>query len=127
MNKTYFQPLLVHHFRFSSKKKIRDEHLTQSHEFCGLQVGLRKSSYLKFGVVFQPRFPYPSPAPTVFWGSAEPSLSSSSPQKSIWKGLPAAQPRWAAHGDSPKGHDGSKAEATSVHLFHKPYWGALAL
>lgn len=125
--KTCVQLLLPHRFRFSSKQKIPDEHLTQSH-FCHLQVGPSESSYLKFGIVFQPHFPSPSPAPT---GLCRTSQSSSSSQK---KPNHLERASYSTALVSPRHSPGMSqkatmvnAEATSVHLFHKPYWGALAL
>lgn len=85
--------------------------------------------------MFQPHFPSPSPAPTVFWGFAEHHKVVHPQKKASGKGFlqqsldvrrMSASCRLLTR-DFPEGHDGYNAEAMSVHLFHKPYWGALTL
>lgn len=98
-------------------------------------MGLNKSSYLKIWYHVSATLSLPFPSPNSVLGLCRASQSSSSPKKSIWKGLPTAQPRCEDMSascrlltrDFPEGHDGYNAEAMSVHLFHKPYWGALTL
>lgn len=65
-------------------------------------------SELLLKILFQPRLPFLSPALTEFWGFAEHHKGVLPALKSIWKGLPTAQPHCS--GDSPE----TSQKATTV-------------
>lgn len=128
MTETCVQLLLTHRFRCSSKQKIPDERLTQSH-FCHLQVGPSEKFLLKIWYHFSATLSFPFPSPNMVLGLCRASQSSSSLQKQHLERASYSTALVSPHhspGTSQKAPI-VNAEATSVHLFHKPYWGALAL